>query len=57
MNIASSAPELFFDTEHLSTAVDVWSIGCVLAELVIGIECFKAESEIKVLERIIKYHL
>lgn len=27
------APELLFGSEHYSSSVDVWSIGCIFAEL------------------------
>ena len=29
------APELLFGSEHYTTAVDVWSIACIFAELLI----------------------
>jgi serine/threonine protein kinase len=30
------APELIFGAVHYSTAIDIWSLGCVLAELLLG---------------------
>lgn len=30
------APELIFGATEYSTAIDMWSVGCVLAELLIG---------------------
>lgn len=30
------APELIFGATEYTTAIDMWSVGCVLAELLIG---------------------
>lgn len=30
------APELIFGNSNYSTAIDVWSVGCVIAELMLG---------------------
>ncbi len=38
------APELIFGATDYSCAIDVWSMGCVLAEMVIGEPLFPGES-------------
>lgn len=43
------APEILLSQKNYSTAVDVWSIGCIWAELLIGKPLFKARSEIEML--------
>lgn len=47
------APELIFGATEYTTAIDVWSVGCVLAELLLGqvhaLLCSIAFSEIYVL--------
>jgi serine/threonine protein kinase len=30
------APELIFGATEYTTAIDIWSVGCVLAELLVG---------------------
>lgn len=41
------APEILLGTRCYSTAVDVWSTGCILAEMVHGRSIFCGESEIE----------
>ncbi|KAH7440838.1 hypothetical protein KP509_03G013400 [Ceratopteris richardii] len=48
------APELIFGAVHYSTAIDIWSAGCVLAELLLGQPLFPGESGIDQLVEIIK---
>jgi len=38
------APELIFGATDYSCAIDVWSMGCVLAEMVLGEPLFPGES-------------
>ena len=49
-----SAPELIFGATDYSTAIDVWSCGCVAAELLIGQPLFQGESGVDQLVEIIK---
>lgn len=37
------APELIFGATDYTTAIDVWSIGCVLAEMLLGQPLFPGE--------------
>jgi serine/threonine protein kinase len=48
------APELIFGATDYSTAIDVWSVGCVLAELMLGQPLFPGESGVDQLVEIIK---
>lgn len=41
------APEILLGGRLYSTAVDVWSVGCILAEMVLGHPVFRGESEIE----------
>ena len=38
------APELIFGNTNYTTQIDVWSVGCVIAELMIGSPIFPGES-------------
>ncbi|XP_008829579.1 cyclin-dependent kinase 3 [Nannospalax galili] len=46
------APEILLGSKIYSTAVDVWSIGCIFAEMVTGKPLFPGDSEIDQLFRI-----
>ncbi|KAI4319355.1 hypothetical protein MLD38_032960 [Melastoma candidum] len=48
------APELIFGATEYTTAIDIWSGGCVLAELLIGQPLFPGESGVDQLVEIIK---
>lgn len=48
------APELIFGATEYSTAIDIWSTGCVIAEIVIGQPIFPGESASDQLVEIIK---
>jgi len=48
------APELLMGTRFYSTAVDVWSLACIFAELVRGKALFGGDSEIDQMFRIFK---
>lgn len=48
------APELIFGAQHYTVAIDVWSTGCVMAELMLGQPLFPGESGIDQLVEIIK---
>jgi len=48
------APELIFGAQNYTTSIDVWSAGCVLAELIIGRPLFPGESGVDQLVEIIK---
>lgn len=48
------APELIFGATEYTTSIDVWSAGCVLAELLLGQPLFPGESGVDQLVEIIK---
>lgn len=48
------APELIFGNSQYSTQIDVWSAGCVLGEMFLGVPLFQGESNIDQLVEIIK---
>jgi len=48
------APELIFGATEYTTAIDVWSTGCVIAEIVMGQPIFPGESASDQLVEIIK---
>ncbi|GMN52236.1 hypothetical protein TIFTF001_021384 [Ficus carica] len=48
------APELIFGATEYSTAIDIWSAGCVLAELMLGQPLFPGDSGVDQLVEIIK---
>ncbi|CAI4210398.1 unnamed protein product [Parascedosporium putredinis] len=48
------APELIFGATNYATKIDVWSTGCVMAELMLGQPLFPGESGIDQLVEIIK---
>mmetsp|Transcript_27480 Transcript_27480/g.31679 ORF Transcript_27480/g.31679 Transcript_27480/m.31679 type:complete len:393 (-) Transcript_27480:205-1383(-) len=48
------APELIFGATEYNTSIDLWSLGCVIAELMLGEPLFAGESGIDQLVEIIK---
>jgi serine/threonine protein kinase len=48
------APELIFGNSNYTTAIDVWSVGCCIAELMLGQPIFPGESGVDQLVEIIK---
>ncbi|KAL7189978.1 hypothetical protein ACSBR1_039588 [Camellia fascicularis] len=46
------APEILMSSEHYSAAVDMWSVGCIFAEMVMKEPLFNGLSEIDVLQEI-----
>jgi glycogen synthase kinase 3 beta len=48
------APELIFGATSYTSAIDVWSVGCVAAELILGSPLFPGESGVDQLVEIIK---
>ncbi|KAJ3413163.1 regulator of ime2 [Chytridiales sp. JEL 0842] len=48
------APELIFGSVEYTTSIDIWSTGCVMAELLLGTPLFPGESGVDQLVEIIK---
>ncbi|KAL6007028.1 Shaggy-related protein kinase epsilon [Asimina triloba] len=51
---ANQPPELIFGATEYTTAIDLWSVGCVLAELLLGQPLFPGDSGVDQLVEIIK---
>lgn len=49
------APELIFGNTEYTTQIDMWSIGCVLAEMLMMKPLFQGDSNIDQLVEIIKF--
>ena len=49
------APEVLLGSQTYDKSADVWSIGCILAELIIGKPIFPGNSTLNQLERIISF--
>lgn len=45
-------PEIFYGVTNYSFEVDLWSVGCIFAELILGEPIFKGRNEIDVLFKI-----
>jgi cell division cycle 2-like protein len=48
------APEILLGVKTYSTAVDMWSVGCIFAELMLKEPLFQAKAEIELLSMIFK---
>jgi serine/threonine protein kinase len=48
------APEILLGSRHYSTAVDMWSVGCIMAEMLTTHPLFPGESQIDQLFRIFR---
>lgn len=46
------APEVLLGVHYYSTAIDIWSLACIFAEIVCGKPLFSGDSEIDQLFRI-----
>eukprot|EP01079_Euglenida_sp_SAG-EU17-18_P002110 gene2110-3057_t len=47
-------PELLFGLEYYTSAVDMWSIGCILAEMILGEPIFRGKSAYHQLVEVVK---
>jgi serine/threonine protein kinase len=46
------APEIFSGSSSYTTAIDMWSVGCIFAELVRGLPLFNGEQELDIVTKI-----
>lgn len=46
------APELLFGARMYGTGVDIWAVGCILAELLLRVPFFPGESDLDQLSKI-----
>ncbi len=49
------SPEILLGSKHYSTAVDIWSVGCIFAEMANRHPLFPGDSEIDEIFRIFRY--
>lgn len=49
------APEVLLGSRHYSTAIDMWSVGCIFAEMAMRQPLFPGDSEIDEIFRIFRY--
>lgn len=47
------APEILLGSTQYSKAVDMWSVGCILGELILGKAMFPGNSTLNQIERIL----
>lgn len=52
--LSRSAPEILLGATTYSTAVDMWSVGCIFAELLLKEPLFQAKNEVELLSMIFK---
>jgi len=48
------APEILLGSHKYTKAVDMWSVGCILGELIIGKACFPGTSTLNQIERVLE---
>ncbi|KAK4767014.1 hypothetical protein SAY86_014765 [Trapa natans] len=48
------APELLLGTKEYSTAIDMWSVGCIMAELLANEPLFKGSNQVNQLDNIFR---
>lgn len=53
-NKISSAPEILLGATKYSTEIDMWSVGCIFAELLLKEPLFQAKGEIELISMIFK---
>lgn len=49
------SPEVLLGSRHYSTAIDMWSVGCIFAEMALRAPLFPGDSEIDEIFRIFRY--
>ena len=48
------SPELLFEANEYATPVDIWSVGCIFAELAMGRPLFEGQNEIEQIQEIFR---
>ena len=54
MTLYYRAPELLLGDEHYSFSVDMWSVGCIFAEMLLGRVIWRGDSAIDELLQIFR---
>jgi len=52
LHVGTAAPELLYGARHYDTAVDMWAVGCIFAELINMSPLFPGENDIDQLYRV-----
>jgi cell division cycle 2-like protein len=52
VGILCRAPELLLGAKKYSKAIDIWSVGCIMAELLSKEPLFKGKTEIEQLDKV-----
>ena len=52
MTLYRRPPELLLGAEDYNTEIDMWSVGCIFAELLVGKPIFPGKDELDQLEKI-----
>jgi cell division cycle 2-like protein len=52
--LQNRAPEILLGAKTYSTAIDMWSVGCIFAELLLKEPLFQAKAEIELISMIFK---
>lgn len=52
LDTCTRSPELLFGARMYGTGVDIWAVGCILAELLLRVPFFPGESDLDQLTRI-----
>jgi serine/threonine protein kinase len=53
-NVFDRSPELLYGAKHYGVGVDMWAIGCILAELLLRAPLFPGENDLQQLDRIFR---
>ena len=48
------APEILLGSNKYSKAVDMWSVGCIIGELIVGKACFPGNSTLNQIEKVLE---
>jgi cell division cycle 2-like len=54
LRLNDRAPEILLGAKTYSTAIDMWSVGCIFAELIMKEPLFQAKNEMEILSMIFK---
>lgn len=46
------SPELFFGANYYSSSVDIWSLGCIIGEMILRDRLFQGNNDIEIIQRI-----
>ncbi len=47
------APELLYGARFYGSSVDLWAVGCILAEMILNVPLFQGQNDIDQLHRVL----